>query len=967
MRRAFRPFAGSLAFVAMGFSTFGTAILGLATGASAQSIDPAVLQQLQGQLGSSSSTGGSGAGEAVDRSRNNGQQPDSPGIGIDRATRIDTREEQEFRRAEARSNLARIYRPSPIEREFRDRLADPSLRQFGYDLFQSAGGGSSGAITGAVGDDYVIGVGDDVVVQFQGATNSSQTVRVSRDGRLVVGALPPIPAAGRSIASVTRDLQAATRRTLLGTEVYISLGSVRSVTVFVGGEVDRPGQYNLTSLSDISAALAQAGGVRRTGSLRNVRIARGGSSISVDLYGLLGIGTPPALRLRDGDRVIVPVIGDTVAIGGSVSRPGIYEIRKGTSLGTLLDFAGGALRPRGNQIAISRIAADGREQYLRAATLATALVPGDAVQLTGGSAGGSTGRVVLRGYVANPGARALIAAPTVRDLLGNIGDVRSGTYLPMAVLIRRDPVTAARVFQPVNLAAALNSSPGVALRSDDRLYVFSRDDVDFINTTPVRRVVLGQSNSLIECASLDRLETLVRDSQTARFTVVTRAAFIVERGGRSDVASTGGSIASTSRANESTLRSGDDLTGLRGAGAAGALAAQKRSEAARGDSQNDDDRRDRRNDQFNAEDFTANGLSSQPLLQARGQCPAVFEEEPELLAVLIENAVSIGGAVRRPGAYPVAGPVSAAEIASVAEGVLTAASEMTLDVARASGSNVEQKRIAVDGYPMALASTIVRAGDDLRFNAAQPQFEPGGVLLSGEFNRPGLYSIRKGETLAQLTARAGGLSGLAYPYGAIFTRRSVKELQQEGIRRTSRELTTSLLAVSARKEGSGEGVIAGQQLIAQLANVEAPGRVVVEADPRVLEVRQDLDTILESGDAIVVPKRPNFVLALGDVSNPGAFQFVSGKSVGEYLRETGGTSSTADKKRIFVVLPNGTSQPIGSRGWGRDSVNVIPPGSTIIVPKNIDPLYKLDVIRDVTGIISSLLTSVATVAILATN
>jgi protein involved in polysaccharide export with SLBB domain len=717
---------------------------------------------------------------------------------------------------------------------------------------------------------------------------------------------------------------------------------VRAATVFVGGEVDRPGQYNLTALSDVSAALAQAGGVRRSGSLRNVRIVRGSSSINVDLYGLLGIGSPPSVRLRDGDRIIVPVIGDTVAVSGSVARPGIYEIRKGALLGSVLSYAGGALRPRGNQIAISRIGADGSEQYLRAASLATAMVPGDAVQLTGGSAGGSTGRVVLRGFVSNPGARALVAAPTVRDLLGEVTDLKSDTYMPMAVLIRRDPATASRVFQPVNLLSALTSRPGIALRSDDRLYVFSRDDIDFLNRTPVRRIVLGQSNTLTECASLDRLESLVRDSQTTRFNVVTRTAFIVERGGQSDLAATGGNISTASRSGDAALRTGDDQVGLR---------------------RRTSDPQPRLPD----EEMDGAGLSSQAQRSSNGRCPAVFEEEPELLPVLIENAVAVGGAVRRPGAYPIAGTVSAADLAAVAEGVLTSASEMTLDVSRANGSIVTQERIATEGYPTALAQTLVRAGDDLRFNAAQAQFEPGGVLMTGEFNRPGLYSIRKGETLSQLIARAGGLSPLAYPYGAIFTRRSVKELQQEGLRRTSRELTNSLLAVSARKEGSGDALLAGQSLIQQLATVEAPGRVVVEADPRVLAMRGDLDTVLESGDAVVMPKQPNFVLALGDVSNPGALQFIKDKSVGEYLRETGGTQSTADKSRIFIVLPNGTSQPVGGRGWGRADNSVIPPGSTIIVPKNIDPLYKLDLAKDITGIIGSLLTSVATVAILATN
>ncbi len=919
----------------------------------AQTIDPRVLQQVQGQLGAGT------AGDAVDRSRTGADARQD--VPVERTGRIDTREEQDVRRAEARAQLSKLYRPSPIEREFRDRLADPTLRQFGYDLFQAASG-TTGGLTGTVGDDYVVGVGDDVIIQFQGATNDSKTVRVSRDGRLVVGALAPVQAAGRSLGAVRRDLQAATRRTLLGTDVYVSLGSVRSATVFVGGEVERPGQYNLTSLSDISAALAQAGGVRRSGSLRNVRIVRGGTSIPVDLYGLLGIGTPPAIRLQDGDRVIVPVIGDTVAISGSVSRPGIYELRQGSTLGSLLGFAGGALRPRGNQIAISRIAADGSEQYLRAATLATALVPGDAVQLTGGSAGGSNGRVVLRGDVGNPGARALVGASTVRDLLGNITDLRSDTYLPMAVLIRRDPATAARQFQPVNLLAALNSRPGVALRSDDRLYVFSRDDVDFINSNPVRRVVLGQPNALAECASLDRLAALVRDSQTARFSVVTRSAFIVERQGRSDVAGTGGSLAVAARVGDESLRSGADAAGLRRGGgdamqsgtAPGAAAAM--TPGASGTSPADDP-------SANGGDATAAAAPAGPA----SRCPAVFEEEPELLPILIENAVSVGGAVRRPGAYPIAGPVSAGDLAAIAEGVISSASAMTLDLVRADGAEVSQQRINVDGTPGVLATTLVNPGDDLRFNAAQPQFESGAVLLSGEFNRPGLYSIRKGETLSELIVRAGGLSPLAYPYGAVFTRRSVKELQQEGLRRTSRELTNSLLAVSARKDGKGDSILAAQKLISELAAVEAPGRVVVEADPRVLALRRDLDTTLESGDAVFMPKRPNFVLALGDVANPGAMQFIPGKTVAEYVSETGGTSSTADKHRIFLVLPNGSAQPIASRGWGRPNVSVVPPGSTIIVPKNIDPLYSLDVARDVTGIIGSFITSIATLAILSTN
>jgi len=912
------------------------------TSAAAQSIDPRVLSQVQGSLGAGSSNSG------VDRSR---EASDYRTAAQPLPTaRVDTREEQELRRAEARAGLTRFYAPSPTEREFHERLADPTLRQFGYDLFANASA-SPGPLTGAVGDDYIIGVGDDVVVQLQGATNNSQTSRVGRDGKLIVGQLPPVPAAGRSIAAVKRDLEASVRRTMLGTDVFVSLGSVRAITVFVGGEVDRPGQVNLTALADVSAALAQAGGVRRSGSLRNVRIVRGGSVQSVDLYGLIGIGTPPSLRLRDGDRIIVPVIGDTVAISGAVARPGIYEIRPGASLGTVLNFAGGALRPRGNAIAVSRIGADGREQYLRVPTLSTAVIAGDGIAVTGGSAGGATGRVALRGYVANPGARALGAAPTMHALLGGVADLRPDTYLPMAVIIRRDPMTAARVFEPVNLVSALNRRPDVPLRSDDRVYIFSRSDVEFLNRTPVRRVVLGQPNTLLDCASLIRLEQLVGEGQAARFSVVTRGSFIVERGGRSEIAAAGSSLASASRTSDTSLRTGD--TGVAQSGPVN----QSR------DQDKDTELASNRLSFERGESFEAR----QRLRDRRkdAECPIVFEEEPDLLPVLIENAVAVWGTIRRPGAYPVAGQMTAADLAGAAEGLLPGIGDLSLDINRAVSTDGALARFA--GTQDNLATVTVIAGDDIRFNAAQAQFEPGGVLLSGEVNRPGLYSVRKGEKLSQLLARAGGLSPLSYPYGTVFTRRSVKELQQEGLRRTSRELTTALLAVSSRKESSGEAVIAGQSLIAQLATVESPGRVVVEADPRVLDRRPDLDTVLESGDAIFVPKRPNFVLALGDVANPGALQFAADKALDGYLRETGGLQSTADRGRIFIVLPDGTAAPARNGGWSRAEGNAIPPGSTIIVPKNIDPLYKLDVATNISTIIASLLTSVATVAILATN
>jgi protein involved in polysaccharide export with SLBB domain len=873
---------------------------------SAQTLDPRVLGDLQRQLGT---------GQA-DQLLATPQQPRSGGAQPIQATvpgaRVDTPEEQEVRRAEARRQLRELYEPSEVERDYRRRLDDPRLRQFGYDFFQTAPA-PTGVRTGAIGDDYVLGIGDEIQVSFRGATNRTQTLRVDRDGKIVAGDLRPIQAAGRTLGSVRAELAAETRRTLLATDVFVSVGEVRAISVFVGGEVERPGQFSLTSLADIGTALAQAGGVRRTGSLRQVRLVRaGGGTTVVDLYGLLGIGAPSNVRLRDGDRLIVPVIGPTVAVTGAVTRPGIYELRGSASVGAVVAFAGGAIRQRGGQVVISRIGADGSEAFVRAATSSSNVVGGDAVQVVGGSPGGATGRVQLQGNVDNPGSRPLVSAGTVADLVGSPEDLRPDTYQVGALLVRRDPSTGARVFEMVNLARELRERPSTALQSEDRLFIFARADIDFMNSAAVRRIILGEPNPLPECRSLRRLATLVKDADSIRFNSVTRGGFVIlER--------TGARLGDVSASIGQGGTQAADLAGMRSA---------EEGEAV-------------------------------PL------CPGIFEDEPELLPILIEHSVSVGGSVRRPGAYPVGGRVTARDLSLVADGLIAGATDLVLDINRAQQGPAE--RVQIDAQASLMSLTQLGAGDDIRFNAQQPVFEGSAVLVSGEVARPGLYAIRKGEKLSELLARAGGLTSYAYPYGTIFTRRSVKQSQEEGFRRTARELNNSLLAIAARStEKSSDGIAGAAALIQTLATAEAPGRMVVEADPRVLDLRPDLDTILDAGDSISVPKRPNFVLALGDVNNPGALQFVDGKSVRTYIAEAGGMLSTADDDRVFMVLPNGSAQPVNAGGWSSGSATP-PPGTTIIVPKNIDPLYRLSVFRDVTTIIAQLATSVATVAVLATN
>jgi protein involved in polysaccharide export with SLBB domain len=250
--------------------------------------------------------------------------------------------------------------------------------------------------------------------------------------------------------------------------------------------------------------------------------------------------------------------------------------------------------------------------------------------------------------------------------------------------------------------------------------------------------------------------------------------------------------------------------------------------------------------------------------------------------------------------------------------------------------------------------------------------ETGPVTLAGEAVRPGVYDIRRGERLSELLARAGGLTPQAYAYGTVFTRESVRTRQQEGFARTARDLETSLIQVAAGQANSGGFgqapdlgglVTAGQALAATLRQAQAAGRMVVEANPVALAARPELDVLLEPGDLIVIPKRPNEVTVVGAVLNPGSLQFRSGWRASEYVRAAGGTQRFADGARAFVVLPNGQSAPAGVSGWQAGGPPV-PPGSLVVVPQDPSPFETRGMIRDLTAILSQVTISSAALAVI---
>jgi protein involved in polysaccharide export with SLBB domain len=358
----------------------------------------------------------------------------------------------------------------------------------------------------------------------------------------------------------------------------------------------------------------------------------------------------------------------------------------------------------------------------------------------------------------------------------------------------------------------------------------------------------------------------------------------------------------------------------------------------------------------------------------RGPCPQVFLDYPTLLPVLMDQTVLLTGEVRLPGLYPILNDTGLDAVLAAAGGAADTADLSAVELAREpaeQSATLPLARTLIDLRSRNFAAVRLSPRDALRLPRGFGDRDIGPVTLTGEFVRPGIYDIRRGERLSEVIARAGGLTPQAYPYGAVFTRESVRQRQQDGFARSARELEQGLMQVAAGQavagmRGSadlGGAVMAGRELANSLRQARAAGRMVVEANPVILAGRPDLDVLLEPGDLIAMPKRPNEVTVVGSVLNPGSLQFASGWRAGDYVRAAGGQQRFADGSRAFIVLPNGQSSPAGLGAWQMGGPP-IPPGSTVVVPQDPSPYESWGMLRDVTQVLSQIALSSAALAVI---
>ena len=218
-----------------------------------------------------------------------------------------------------------------------------ALKPFGYDLFANAPTTFAPAASIPVSADYLLGPGDTLDILFYGKSNSQFSLEINREGFVDFPELGPVGLAGLTYGEAKEMLQARISAQIIGTQVSISMGSLRSMQIFVLGEAFKPGAYTVSSLSTITHALISAGGISNIGSLRKIQLKRGGVLVAeLDLYDLLMKGdTGDDVRVQAAEVIYIPTVGSLVSVSGQVLRPAIYELKGDERVRDLIELAGG--------------------------------------------------------------------------------------------------------------------------------------------------------------------------------------------------------------------------------------------------------------------------------------------------------------------------------------------------------------------------------------------------------------------------------------------------------------------------------------------------------------------------------------------------------------------------------------------------------------------------------------------------
>ncbi|MFB3906447.1 MAG: SLBB domain-containing protein [Acidobacteriota bacterium] len=879
------------------------------------------------------------------------------------------------------------------------------LPQFGYDVFNID---LSTMAPGPIDrDSYLVAPGDKLLVTVWGEINIQWEVAVSPDLYIYLGQ----PSAQKPVAGQNQEEQAPTSdigrvylggQTLKQAEVSIARAlsnlystyinpddpsgssarieltptEISEVRFLVQGEVAQPGTYSLhPSLSNLVYALAQAGGVRDTGSLRKIAIRRSTGTVILDFYDFLlkGSGDQRQYQVRYNDVIFVPMRTKEVTIQGEVRRPARYEVREGETLLDLVEMAGG-LKPSASlekalilrtEVNTGLKTIDINLKRVTESKTPVQLQDGDIVNVFPTYLKRIDFVSVVGEGAALPGEYQLRENMRVKDLIQEVGGLTGEAYLPRADLIRtRRDFT--RYYKSIDLRRVQQDDPehNLLLENMDQLVVYTvREIVGEEGTVSLSghvkkpgRYTLYRGMRLFDLLFAKggfQDENHLKKTYTERGDIrrlaedgTTRR--LIKFDLKKVLAGDEKENVALEKDDEIVIYSAEEIAGnqnqVKLSGHAKRPGQYQLLEGMRlmdlldvaGGFQDREFRKQAFLERGDLVRWVRNGeqlerklirfnLGALLLGDDAQNLPLEPNDEIILYAArdfLVPKTVTIDGLVKRPGTFDYAENMTLGDLLVKAGGLLEGAyaraeiSRMTADGNPDIKKEVFQVDVGEDFFRSDERAGFLLKNNDRVFVRKHPDFEKQAVVeLAGEVNFPGRYVLGKQERVSELIKRAGGVKESGCVRAAVLTRRPPGALAEQPSQEELKE--------EDRQAGLQEKPAEPYRVVFDLKTaLEAPGG--------------EQDLFLEEGDRLEIPKFQNVVEVRGAVVNNIRLACVPGKTADYYINQAGGYVREADKDSVTVIFPDGRElKKAGSFLWLKRQV--VEPMSIINVPFKASP------------------------------
>ncbi|KFZ45109.1 hypothetical protein DS62_12630 [Smithella sp. SC_K08D17] len=845
--------------------------------------------------------------------------------------RKENKEEKKDFNAEQKKVLGEDVSSSLFERSRRvGKYQDIKLelKPFGYEFFHDA---AVRVVTDSkdvpVPAKYVVGPGDEVKIMLWGRVNAQYNLTIDRNGSITVPQIGPLYVAGMTFQEMSTYLIKQSNQ-IVGANIDITMGALKTIPVFILGDVKRPGAYTIGSFATITDALLLAGGPTDIGSMRNVQLKRKDKVVTnFDLYDLLLKGNKGAdAVLQAGDVVFVPVCGPLVGVAGNVKRPAIYELKNKFELQNLFDLAGGIIPTAyTQQIQIERIVKNEKQiivdiddKHLDKTKLFQ-LQDADLIKVFS-IVDANLNVVYLNGHVKRPGKYEIKPGMKLKDIIKSVEDLQLETHFEYALIKRIITPGGETALIPFNLGKLIFSNDAetnLTLIPQDNIFIFSDwffkdkpsfsiagevripDKYEWIKNFKVKDAILA-AGGLTKDAYLEKAEILRVDTNRQYQTIY-----------------------------------------------------------------------------FNASKALQENEQDNILLQDEDKITIHSVSE-----FVYKKTVSIEGDILRPGTFQFTEQMTVKELVFAAGNILESAYLDEAEIASMEIGNGETTRIVQRNINLRRAlegdeahNVKLRPYDRVFIKRIPDWRREHFAIVSGQFKFPGKYILKKGEKLSSLVQRAGGYADNAYLRGAVFTRERVKEMQQKGIEEMALRLEKDLLSKSSEQvstalsneeiQGKQVEVTQKKKLIENMRNLKALGRMTVKLAHLRLLKGSEYDIELEDGDRLFIPEKNSVVSVTGSVMGQGSYVFSEKTDYLDYINMSGGYSDYADESNVFILKVDGSARK-ASRGlinWNKkkdrlemaafsgEETNYIEPGDVIVVPEKIERIAWLREIRDITQIL----------------